>query len=572
MYKRKSLGISDDALRLPKHGEQLFAWLEKIQHYNKKTGARDFQYWRVRKLAIQENSLGPEPEPSPQERYHESLNICKPARGFVCTTGQNIKNKHDERFFFIKGDVIRMGFDSSTHGKAWHSLVKNYRREHSEKNGDLAEPPEAEDAGNTYKLEWSRHIQRTHYREVSKEARLEAEELREGSLCYARVLKNARGNFDLIELYPVTISRRIHQVSPGDLLPEELWPAYTEEELSPADRLFGWVRQTDSQKSRTLSAEQRKVGAYRGQIRIGTIEILDTNPNRRGMEDFDNELPLQILGQPKPQQGRFYVAKDKDGRAQERGLTNEQAGFRNKTIKGLRGRKVYPHHNVPNNYWQPSKWPSLSIEANGVTYHQEYRRPEGQKQRDKQNRSIKGWIPPKTEFVFDIHFVNLTKVELGALVWLLDLPDKHFHRFGGGKPLGFGSVRLALIEEGSEILTGEKIKERYESLEPLNNPSIPASLFKTEFENVFNSESLNPYILSAFKNSAKGFSKPIHYPRKSRYPLTEGKNFEWFMANSRTNLKRANGEVVKIGGEDVVEVRNGYSLPDLINETGLPFF
>jgi CRISPR-associated protein (TIGR03986 family) len=572
MYKTKRLGISDDVLRLAKHGEQLFAWLEKIQHHNKKTNAPDFQYWRVRKLAIHESSLGHQPEPSPQKPYHRPLNLFKSARGFVCNTGQNIKNKHDERFFFIDGEVTRVKFDAGRHGKAWDSLIKNYRREHSEKNGALTEPPDAEDAGSTYKLEWSRHIQRTDYREVSENARLGAEELREGSLCYARVLKNERGSFDLIELYPVTISRRIHEISPSDLLPQELWPAYTEEELSPADRLFGWVRQTGSQKSRALSVEQRRVGAYRGQLRIGTIKLLESDPNQRGIEDFDNELPLQILGQPKPQQGRFYVAKDKDGRAQERALTNEQAGFRNKGIKGLRGRKVYPHHNVPGDYWRPHRWSSLTIEANGVSYYQEYRRPEGQKQRDKQNRSIKGWIPPKTEFIFDIHFMNLTTVELGALVWLLDLPDKHFHRFGGGKPLGFGSVRLDLLEEGSEILSGESIKKRYESLEPLDDASIPASQFKTEFENAFNSASRLTDILTAFKNAAKGFNKPIHYPRMTLQPLAEGKNFEWFMANSRTNLKRANGEVVKSGGEDVVEVRNGYSLPDLFNEIGLPFF
>jgi hypothetical protein len=38
-------------------------------------------------------------------------------------------------------------------------------------------------------------------------------------------------------------------------------------------------------------------------------------------------LPLAILGQPKPQQARFYVAASPDGEAQKDGLDKEKAGY-----------------------------------------------------------------------------------------------------------------------------------------------------------------------------------------------------------------------------------------------------
>jgi len=576
---RSALRLADEN-RLPTHKEKVFAWLEKVNDRNGR-----FRFWRVKKMVKDKTKLG----------FVAAQNEIE-VKGYVCITGKNtgenahpnIGNKHDERLFFYEGKAPKYQKVALTKKIAdkWNDLIKDYRREHDEGKGKLEEPPKARKRNNTgnpveYPLQWSRHILATELNETGKDADLKKENLAHGTLCYARVLKNKSGEFDVIELYPVTISRRIHQTSPSELLPSALYPAYKAKEFSPADRVFGWVRQTDKEKHKALSPEEKKLGAYRGQVRIGTIDLAIDNPTGSGIENCSGDtLPLQILGQPKPQQGRFYVAKDKYGHAQpkideenEEGLTNEQAGYNNKEIKGLRGRKVYPHHNnLPNDYWQLGKWANSSKEKDGETYHQEYRRPDGQKQRNNQNRSIKGWVTPNTEFTFDIHFINLSKVELGALIWLLDLPANHFHRFGGGKPLGFGSVELDLDETKTEVFSGEEMKRNYKSLAPQNPPSITTDHCKTEFETAFANASLSIDILTAFQNAAKGFNKPIHYPRRTRQPNVEGKNFEWFMANSKTNLKKDDkGKVIKNKfGEDIVEVKNGYSLPDLGNEIGLP--
>jgi len=58
-----------------------------------------------------------------------------------------------------------------------------------------------------------------------------------------------------------------------------------------------------------------------------------------------------------------------------------------------------------------------------------------------------------------IRFENLSKVELGALLFALDLPEGHAHKLGMGKPIGLGSVRI------SPRLFLSNRKKRYEAFE-----------------------------------------------------------------------------------------------------------
>lgn len=61
--------------------------------------------------------------------------------------------------------------------------------------------------------------------------------------------------------------------------------------------------------------------------------------------------------------------------------------------------------------------------------------------KDKQHTIIKA-VKPGTIFNFRIRFENLSKVELGALLFVLDLPENHYHKLGMGKPLGLGSIKI----------------------------------------------------------------------------------------------------------------------------------
>src|SRR5690606_21186899 len=114
-------------------------------------------------------------------------------------------------------------------------------------------------------------------------------------VCYAHLDQNRRVD----RLYPVLVPRDLYPVAPKDLLPGSLAPASSYDELSPADRVFGWVAPGGSGV---------RPAAYRGRLRIGPVVC--EQDAAEAVERFDGDgLPLAILSAPKPQQGRFYLAE-----------------------------------------------------------------------------------------------------------------------------------------------------------------------------------------------------------------------------------------------------------------------
>ena len=209
---------------------------------------------------------------------------------------------------------------------------------------------------------------------------------------------------------------------------------------------------------------------YKGRIRV----VCEDDVRPEIIEKFGGgALPLAILGQPKPAQGRFYVAKDNQGNPQDDDISKQQAGY--SKGKGLRGRKQYWHHkgleaDKAQDYWKPSVEDRTQQQRNGR--YQEYRRPNknGEPQTDSQNRSITGWIKSGTVFKASLYVQNLQPEEVGALLWLLSLPKGHYFRLGYGKPLGFGSVRMEIDEERwvngcLPLGTGEDWKGYYEAFD-----------------------------------------------------------------------------------------------------------
>lgn len=571
-----SSGVQDE------HGKHVWAYVTRWEYRKKKYPYTSFDFWNVVELLPITDT---EPvQPSEKQDRTPWIN-ANPARnsegqwaeGFICHTNQNIQSKHDERVFFSTKnnpteEILLTKEEWKDLEKKWKELINNYRRTHEENNGKLETPPKDKQIGKPL-FQWSRHIQRA---KVEKELTGEA-------LCYAQV-EYKNGAPKVLEIFPVMISRKLHEISPERLLPDCLKPADNIRKLSPADRVFGWVRQ----------GKDKTIGAYRGQVGIGAVEYKGIKENGTYSHNtidyfgtnYQNWLSLNILGQPKPQQGRFYVAKTQNGEAQTSRRSNEEAGFING--RGLRGRKVYPHHNLPDrikeSYWQDPL--NAKLKTSLTNYFREYRRPQkdGKEQRDSQNRSIQGWVKKNTEFQFDIHFINLSDVELGTLIWLLRLPVDHFHRFGGGKPLGFGSVDLRLEDEDSEIISGKKIRERYLSLDVTSGNSITAEKCKEAFESAVQSAYPDAKTLEAFKQSAKGFSDnlPTHYPRARHYrmievedgqgkkrkrrdfinkeneplpPHEDGLAYEWFVANSK---------------EKDGQVKFGHVLPNLVGGKDVP--
>jgi len=448
-------------------------------------------------------------------------------KGWVCVTGANINGKMNERVFIEQNNNELIPVTPEIKS-LWEELIRNYQQTHVkdlEKRKAKNQSPTAYLGGKPGETGWSKHIW------DEKEL-----EFKEGTLCYVEF--NERGNITAIQ--PVTISRRLYKYSPESLLDDSLKPAKKMEQLSPVDRVFGWVN-------------QKGKGSYKGNLRINALTCISDNC----IENFGNRgLPLNILGQPQPSQARFYQAQDKQGNPLNTG-SDKGKGYSNSN-QSLRGRKVYPHQNLPTNHWDNANQDKTQQNNNG--HYQEYYRPGSE--RDDQNRSILGWVKPDTEFTFNIDITNLSTVELGALLLILDLPENHYHRLGGGKPFGFGSVKLTIDWDKTDLRKGEDWKEYYSSLLPVSQPDAnvaKASIeeFKQAVETSYNGKFEEVSFIKALLIATQGYSDnlPIHYPRKQTNPSTDVKIFEWFVDNENTNQRN--------GGLKV-------ALPMLVNDSGLP--
>lgn len=510
-----------------KHGDRVKVWLEMYQKLDKR-GNAIFKYWKVQEIVPYEQNLGNEPKSGTSYGSHKPVpnkNMLS-TDGYVCITNKNIDKKHDERIFFygngfeqeknICADLIQLR-------KNWEYLIKNYQEvPHNEVRED--------------DLEWSRHVL----------GGTQEQNLTDGTLCYAYVEKNAEGNYEIKHLYPVMISRAIFDLPPANLLSPDvevsasekkldlhkLKPATSYDDLSPADRVFGWVNQNGQ-------------GSYKGQLRINSVKCeLDNSIKHFDKEPFKDGLPLAILGEPKPQQSRFYVAQNFQGEPLPDG-TKKADGYQEG--QGLRGRKVYPHHQLPSDYWNVD---SGTLEVGNQ--YREYLRPN---HKDSQNRTIKAWVEPETKFTFNIEVINLSPVELGALLWILSLPEDCYHRLGGGKPLGFGSVQLKISD--TDLRKGEQWREFYSSLMPIQKPDqLEAQETIKLFEEAIKTAYGNPAsFIREFLRSVQGFSKPIHYPRLEKKPNPDGKSYEWFVANENDTKTE---EALRL------------SLPKITEDNGLP--
>jgi CRISPR-associated protein (TIGR03986 family) len=516
----------DDSL--PQQGDEVECWVERVRHRSNR-----FEYWKVRKIVRKGANIG-----TPSSGW-------KHITGWVCVTNANIDRKHDERVFF---DGALDGkdrppkppgpFELTGELKAmWRDLIQNYQEIHSDdltrrrRNGDSYDAYLGREPGRTA---WSRHVYEP-----------KADVLEEGTLCYVRL------NADQTEIegiFPVMIARELYKKSPWDLLDATLRPPASRSRLSPADRVFGWV---SGDAERTGSGSGAGLAA-RGLVRIGPITCESSIED--AVETFPNPgLPLAILAEPKPQQGRFYVAASAQGAAQSKGLSKTDAGYQGD--RGLRGRKVYPHHGgLPPDHWS-NPMTDRTQQPRGPW--QEYRRPQkdGHDQRDDQNRSILGWVKPGACFAFDIHVTNLSKVELGALLFLLEMPEGHYHRFGGGKPLGFGSVRLTMAE--CSVASGDALRERYASwlgqsvAEHITEDAVAA--FKEAVRRAYGGQGSSfegVAFIAAFLQCCRGYQDtlPTHYPRATADgrpgpPTLEGEAFRWFVANEKPEARYALGHL-----------------------------
>jgi CRISPR-associated protein (TIGR03986 family) len=320
---------------------------------------------------------------------------------------------------------------------------------------------------------------------------------------------------------PVMVSRLLSDHDQAELLRPSVRPAAIITELSPADRVFGWVVQESSTKRPKKRRYRTDGGAHRGQLRVVHVE---SPPAADAIEQLNPPLTIEPLSTPKPSQGRFYLGKDTPGGLQPLGANvRKEAFFQPPHV--LRGRKVYPH--------QPRLVGKNTRQLRGLL---RYQPPQGRKEQDSQNATLHQWIRPKVEFRAVLRVDNLNDLELGALLWLLDparlgIDGKPgYFKLGGGKPLGFGSIKITIDKNRTALTTGTNIAVRLRNLQPVAGPADWSQL-AARFEQAMAGQFGD--VIDAVRRAAAGYPAEIdvHYPRP--HPRAHG--YEWFVRNEKTN-------------------------------------
>lgn len=479
------------------HGDQCQAIIEPMKHPR-----RNFEFWNVVHLA---KAGQPLPTPIGNQRQ---------VAGYLCLTNQNIENKHDERLFFTTQQVRSIELSAGVR-KRYEELIADYQERHSDEVGKRGQPDQPQGREPAF----SRFI-------LERTGRNE-DKLQDGDLVYAR-LDGASGNHSIRFIVPVSVPRVGFERKIGELLhPAELAKCEDYNRLCPACRTFGWVWGDDEPDQKRPDLD--KPTAYAGRVRFSHATLV------KDAGVFD--ATLAILSTPKPTTYRIYL-RPRNDKPQD-GLGDQQVDYDNNG-QILRGRKVYRHHGDRQN-------------------PQEYQSVNGAK--NDQNRTVRGVQRAGSVFAFSVEFENLAPVELGALLWSLHLDGWH-HRIGYAKPLGFGSAQMEVMSVS--VLEPEA---RYASLSDATDSWVDrtgqmsawvsafqaamAARYGIPFERLDNIRDLKSLLSDTPPLS-------VHYPRPTRQPQAEGKQYEWFVGNKRGGQDPGPRLALRLAEED----RTGLPLID----------
>ena len=315
-------------------------------------------------------------------------------------------------------------------------------------------------------------------------------------------------------------------------------PASCLKELSPAERVFGWVNPEGK-------------GAYKGQLRVSRLELDNPPPPNNGPE-----RTLAPLSSPRPEYVRFYGAEDLDGRPFPR-RWDKAKGY-TKTAGDAGRNDYFTHPDKPEGYFGADVTPGKPFKHDSGTYYPEYLVNDNKK--SDQNMTVRGEVPAGTRFSACVQFHNLSDEEFGALLWLLTLEEGAYYSLGSGKPFGFGSIRISLASFNA--WHGQALKARYASLfnpntEPveeteqikLDRPEMVQSSnavnelkqkFKRSLENAYGKKK-SERLLRIFKEHRHGPSdqRPVHYPRTKPKP---GEPFKWFSDSEKLEARWSLGD------------------------------
>lgn len=241
-----------------------------------------------------------------------------------------------------------------------------------------------------------------------------------------------------------------HATTVADFIPKDLTKIGL---VDLADAIFGWIkRETDKEKLPDGVDKQR----------AGRVFITDAiyQSDKDGIWYENNPVTPQILASPKPTCFPHYLVQPEENNPDAH--PSQLKHYANQPIQDtvIRGHKLYWHKGSNPDF----KLPPPPAPKKVIDLQKKVLDTHTSEVSDTQTTQIKP-IKQGVVFKFDIHFENLSDVELGALLWVLDIAKNDNYRLslGMGKPLGLGAVKI------EPTLHLSRRQKRYKKLFDSNN-------------------------------------------------------------------------------------------------------
>jgi len=234
-----------------------------------------------------------------------------------------------------------------------------------------------------------------------------------------------------------------HATTARDFIPPEL-RGLTLFDL--ADAIFGWVKQEFKEEKLPDDFDKKY------QQRAGRVFITDAlyQSAQDGIWHSESPVTPQILSEPKPTLFSHYLVQPEEDNPDANPLKVKHYASQPVEQTVIRGHKMYWHKGDNPNFRLPS--PKKVIGAG--------KKVELESNVDSKQTTLIKPINKGVSFSFDIRFENLSDIELGALLWVMEIAqdDKYRLSLGMGKPLGMGAVKIT-----SHLHLSKRL-ERYEKL------------------------------------------------------------------------------------------------------------
>lgn len=217
-----------------------------------------------------------------------------------------------------------------------------------------------------------------------------------------------------------------------DFIPKNIGKS---EKIDLADAILGFVRHKDKNTSKNNNEEPLQ--ALAGRISIENAICQKTiNDDIWLTGNLHKTITPKILSNPKPTTFQHYLVQTSPEKSQLKHYASKPPKENNPGQTVIRGHKLY---------WHKGTNPDIE-------------HPDGDSATGTQITKIKP-IKPGVAFKFNIHFENISNIELGAILWILKIAadPKYCLSLGMGKPLGMGAVKIehqVLLNTRSERYSG----------------------------------------------------------------------------------------------------------------------